>query len=88
MLVDLLKCDRKEKLEKKEKFRLQLKLNLRVPQVGIFLFKQNQTIADQILKKVLIRPEAEFKEFGPRFKFKRRLKYGWFHLKSYLMFQD
>ena len=26
--------------------------------------------------------EAEFKEFKPR------LKYGWFHLKSYSMFQD
>ena len=27
-------------------------------------------------------PDAEFKEFEPR------LKYGWFHLKSYLLFQD
>ena len=27
-------------------------------------------------------PKAEFKEFEPR------LKYGWFHLKSYLLFQD
>ena len=27
-------------------------------------------------------PEAEFKEFEPR------LKYGWFHLKLYSMFQD
>jgi len=27
-------------------------------------------------------PDAEFKEFEPR------LKYGWFHLKSYSMFQD
>ena len=25
-------------------------------------------------------PEAEFKEFDPRFKFKPRLKHGWFHL--------
>ena len=25
-------------------------------------------------------PEAEFKEFEPRLKFKPRLKYGWFHL--------
>ena len=24
-------------------------------------------------------PEAEFKEFEPRLKFKPRLKYGWFH---------
>ena len=28
------------------------------------------------------RPEAEFKEFEPR------LKYGWFHLKLYSIFQD
>ena len=33
-------------------------------------------------------PEAEFKEFDRRFKFKLRLKYGWFHLKLYQMFQD
>ena len=32
--------------------------------------------------------EAEFKEFEPRFKFKPRLYYGWFHLKLYQMFQD
>ena len=32
--------------------------------------------------------EAEFKEFEPRFKFKPRLRYGWFHLKLYQMFQD
>ena len=34
------------------------------------------------------RPEAEFKEFEPRLKFKPRLKYGWFHLKLYSIFQD
>ena len=33
------------------------------------------------------RPVAEFKEFE-RFKFKPRLKYCWFHLKLYQMFQD
>ena len=33
-------------------------------------------------------PEMEFKEFERRFKFKPRLKYGWFHLKLYQMFQD
>ena len=32
--------------------------------------------------------EAEFKEFYPRLKFESRLKYGWFHLKLYSMFQD
>ena len=31
--------------------------------------------------------EADFKEFERRLKFKPRLKYGWFHLKSYLKFQ-
>ena len=31
---------------------------------------------------------AEFKEFERRFKFKPRIKYGWFHLKLYQMFQD
>jgi len=41
-------------------------------------------------KKVLkTHPEAEFKEFERRLKFKPQLKYGWFHLKLYhLMFQD
>ena len=33
-------------------------------------------------------PVAEFKEFERRFKFKPRLKYGWFHLKLYQMFPD
>ena len=33
-------------------------------------------------------PEAVFKELGPRLKFKSWLKYGWFHLKLYSMFQD
>ena len=31
---------------------------------------------------------AKFKEFERRFKFKPWLKYGWFHLKLYQMFQD
>ena len=31
---------------------------------------------------------AEFKEFEGRFEFKPRLKYDWFHLKLYQMFQD
>ena len=42
MLVDSLKCDRKEKLETKEKFRLQLKLNLIVRLVGIFFLKNEK----------------------------------------------
>ena len=33
-------------------------------------------------------PVSEFNEFEPRLKFKLRLKYDWFHLKLYLMFQD
>ena len=32
--------------------------------------------------------EAEFKEFEPRLKFKPPLKYGWFLLKLYSIFQD
>ena len=32
--------------------------------------------------------EAEFKEFEPRLKFEMQLKFGWFHLKLYSMFQD
>ena len=32
--------------------------------------------------------EAEFKEFDPRLKFETRLKYGWFHIKLYSMFQE
>ena len=31
---------------------------------------------------------AEFKEFGPRLEFETQLKYSWFPLKLYLMFQD
>ena len=31
---------------------------------------------------------VEFKKFERRFKFNSRLKYGWFHLKLYQMFQD
>ena len=33
-------------------------------------------------------PEAEFKEFEPRLKFKPPLKYDRFLLKSYSLFQD
>jgi len=33
-------------------------------------------------------PEAEFEEFEQRLKFKPRMKYGWFHLNWYSMFQD
>ena len=29
------------------------------------------------------KPVAEFNEFERRFKFKPRLKYGWFHLKCF-----
>ena len=35
-----------------------------------------------------MKTEVEFKEFEPRLKFKMRLKYGWFHLKLYLIFED
>ena len=36
----------------------------------------------------LFPPLAEYKEFERRFKFKPRLKYGWFRLNLYQMFQD
>ena len=36
----------------------------------------------------LIHLEAEFKEFEPWLKLKLRLKYGWFHLNLYSIFQD
>ncbi len=35
-----------------------------------------------------LQPEAEFKEFEPRIKYKPQLKYGWFHLNLYWIFQD
>ena len=35
-----------------------------------------------------MRPEADLKEFELWLKFETRLKYGWFHLKLYSMFQD
>ena len=37
---------------------------------------------------ILVYPEMEFKEFERRLKFKPRVKYGWFLLKLYQMFQD
>ena len=54
---------------------------------------RTQTVRDMFSKKFKlpqtnIQPEAEFKEFEPRLKFKPRLKYGWFHLKLYYIFQD
>jgi len=36
----------------------------------------------------IIIADAEFKEFEPRLKFKPRLKYGWFPLKSYSLFHQ
>ena len=36
----------------------------------------------------ILTAEAELKNFEPRLKFETRHKYGWFHLKSYSMYQD
>jgi len=47
-----------------------------------------QNLFVRLLEYRLPIPEAEFKEFEPRFKFKPPLKYGWFHLNLYQMFQD
>ena len=41
----------------------------------------------KIIIVVIWFPEAGFKEFEPRIKFETRLKYVWFHLKLYSMFQ-
>ena len=46
--------------------------------VGCQFFGKSKFMFDFILN-----PEAEFKEFEPRFKLKLQLKYGWFHLKLY-----
>ena len=46
---------------------------LKMARQGLFLLK---------IIKTFVKLEAEFKEFEPR------LKYGWLHLKSYLIFQD
>ena len=51
-----------------------------------FLRKLN--ICHKCLISKALTPEAEFKEFERRLKFKPRLKYGWFRLKLYSMFQD
>ena len=54
----------------------------------------NQTLLDDYSKnkknvhQTNIESEAEFKEFEPRLKFKPLLKYGWFHLKLYLIFKN
>ena len=49
----------------------------------------NQISILQVCAELAVKfPEAEFKEFEPRLKFKQRLKYGWFHWKSYSLFQD
>ena len=37
---------------------------------------------------IFLQPEAKYIEFEPRLKFKTRLKYGWFNLKLYSIFQD
>jgi len=42
----------------------------------------------QFFNSRAMRSEAKFKEFEPQLKFDPRLKYGWFHLKLYSMFQD
>ena len=42
----------------------------------------------EIMTLVFNSSEAEFKEIEQWLKFETRLKYGWFHLKLYSMFQD
>ena len=50
-------------------------------------FKDTYTVPSQVYNQTL-QPEAEFKEFEPRLKFKPMFKYGWFHLKLYSIFLD
>ena len=58
-------------------------INIKLIFLFIFKMKKNQWQFLQVNSS-----EAEFKEFEPLHKFKRRLKYGLFHLKLYSMFQD
>ena len=54
------------------------------------MFKTDIYIKQIICNKYnanILRYETEFKEFERRLKFKLRLKYGWFHLNLYSMFQ-
>ena len=55
----------------------------------VFLFR-SFLVFSQIFHNIIqfVTSKAEFKEFDPRLKFKPRLKYGWFHLKLYSIFQD
>ena len=50
-------------------------------------FKVSRGLCPWFTKQLFSSPVAEFKEFERQFKFKPRLKYGWFHLKLYQMFQ-
>ena len=52
------------------------------------IIKSEMSRFDRIIIESLKCPEAEFKEFDPRLKFKPRLKYGWFHLKLNSIFED
>ena len=64
-------------------------LNIAVPEMALKdKIKRLKLFEYLNIDKSLLGPVAEFKEFERRFKFKPRLKYGWFHLKLYQMFQD
>ena len=68
-----------------------LGLNLTLFRILLQIFKPIMaylTILKCLTKLQIETPEAEFKEFEPWLKFKPRLKYGWFHLKVYSIFQD
>ena len=54
------------------------------------ILSQNWRISKVCVVQLLLlfnKSEAEFKEFDRRLKLKPQLKYGWFHLKLYSMFQ-
>jgi len=46
-------------------------------------YMQKKNVQIDLLVLKIVCSVAEFKEFERRFKFKPRLKYGWFHLKLY-----
>jgi len=52
-------------------------------------FKVSLGLCPWFTKQLFSSPVAEFEEFERQFKLRLRLiKYGWFHLKVYQMFQD
>ena len=68
----------------------------RIPSQNILFYKRlitnlwyyKPSLRFKISKVYETRPEAEFKEFEPRLKFKTWFRYDWFHLKLYSALRD